>query len=49
MGTVRQGNVGKVSAMEWLVRTGAVLRQPLIEHPTYDFVADLDGRLVCVG
>jgi hypothetical protein len=43
-----QGNLGEFSAMEWLVRAGALVLKPIFEHPDYDLVADFGDRLVRV-
>ena len=44
----RQGDLGELSAMEWLVSRGAALYLPLGHSPDVDVVADFDGRLVRV-
>jgi PD-(D/E)XK endonuclease len=44
----RQGDLGEVSAMQWLVSAGAIVSVPLFANPDYDLVADFDGRLVRV-
>jgi hypothetical protein len=44
----RQGDLGEVSAMEWLVRAGARVFVPVGSSPDYDLVADFGGRLVRV-
>ncbi len=43
-----QGDLGEVSAIEWLVSRGARVYLPLGHSPDCDLVADLDGRLVRV-
>jgi hypothetical protein len=43
-----QGDLGELSAMEWLVGAGAHVSIPLGHSPDYDLVADLDGRLLRV-
>jgi Holliday junction resolvase-like predicted endonuclease len=52
MGTPRgwkqQGDLGEVSALQWLTFAGALVSKPLFESPDYDLVADFDGRLVRV-
>jgi hypothetical protein len=44
----RQGDLGELSAMNWLVRAGAFVFTPLLHSPDYDMIADLDGRLLRV-
>jgi PD-(D/E)XK endonuclease len=44
----RQGDLGELSAMEWLVSAGAALFLPLGHSPDVDVVADFDGQLVRV-
>jgi hypothetical protein len=44
----RQGDLGEMSAMSWLVKAGAFVFKPLFEHPDYDLVADFEGKLVRV-
>jgi hypothetical protein len=44
----RQGDLGELSAMEWLVSAGAALYLPLGHSPDVDIVADFDGELVRV-
>lgn len=41
----KQGDLGEVSAMEWLASTGAKLFIPLFHSPDVDLVADLGGHL----
>jgi hypothetical protein len=48
MTTREQGDLGEVSAIEWLVGRGAKLYLPLGHAPDADLVADLDGQLVRV-
>ena len=43
-----QGDLGELSAIEWLTRNGAVVSKPLFHSPDYDLVADMTGRLVRV-
>jgi hypothetical protein len=43
-----QGNLGELSAMEWLTRAGACVWRSVFEHPDYDLIADFDGKLVRV-
>ena len=40
-----QGDVGELSAMEWLVSEGAHVYLPVFHSPDVDLVAELDGRL----
>ena len=40
-----QGNIGELSALEWLGQISDAVFIPLVEHPDYDVVADLHGRL----
>jgi hypothetical protein len=44
----RQGDLGELSAMEWLVSVGAALYVPLGHSPNVDVVAEIDDRLVRV-
>jgi hypothetical protein len=42
----RQGDLGELSAMEWLAKAGASVFVPLLHSPDYDLVADFgDGPL----
>ena len=42
----RQGDLGELSAMEWLAKAGAAVFVPLLHSPDYDLVADFgDGPL----
>jgi PD-(D/E)XK nuclease superfamily protein len=43
-----QGDLGELSAAEWLVGAGASVFIPLGHSPDYDLVADLEGRLLRV-
>jgi hypothetical protein len=43
-----QGDLGELSALGWLVETGAHVYIPFGHSPDCDLVADLDGRLVRV-
>jgi hypothetical protein len=43
-----QGDLGEVSAVEWLAGTGARVYIPFGHSPDCDLVADLDGHLVRV-
>src|SRR6184192_2564367 len=42
----RQGDLGELSAMEWLVKAGAIVFTPLLHSPDCDVVADVDGELL---
>lgn len=44
----RQGDLGELSAMEWLAREGAVVWTPFGHSPNADLIAELDGALVRV-
>src|SRR5947207_7209753 len=44
----RQGDLGELSAMQWLVARGGTVYVPLLHSPDCDLVADLDGRLIRV-
>jgi PD-(D/E)XK nuclease superfamily protein len=44
----RQGDLGEVSAMQWLVAAGAIVWVPLVSAPDYDLIAEFDDRLVRV-
>jgi PD-(D/E)XK endonuclease len=44
----RQGDLGEVSAMQWLTSIGATVYIPLVHSPDCDLVADLDGKLIRV-
>jgi hypothetical protein len=44
----RQGDIGELSAMEWLASVGAALYLPFGHSPDVDIVAELEGRLVRV-
>jgi hypothetical protein len=41
----RQGDLGELSAMEWLTRAGARIALPLFNDPDYDLIADWGDRL----
>jgi PD-(D/E)XK nuclease superfamily protein len=43
-----QGDLGELSALEWLVSAGAHVYIPFGHSPDCDLVADMDGRLVRV-
>jgi PD-(D/E)XK endonuclease len=42
----QQGDLGEVSAIEWLTRRGALVLAPFGHSPHYDLVAEIDGRLL---
>jgi PD-(D/E)XK endonuclease len=44
----RQGDLGELSAIQWLITAGAFVFIPLMNSPDYDMVADFDGKLVRV-
>jgi hypothetical protein len=44
----RQGDLGELSAMEWFASRGAIVCFPIGHSPDWDFVAELDGRLLRV-
>jgi PD-(D/E)XK endonuclease len=44
----RQGDIGELSAIQWLVSAGAIVSQPLFANPDYDLIADFDGELLRV-
>jgi PD-(D/E)XK endonuclease len=46
--TLEQGDLGEVSAMEWLAGSGARVSLPVGHSPDYDLIADLGGRLLKV-
>jgi hypothetical protein len=41
----RQGEAGELSAMNWLLRAGAIVAKPLFESPDYDLLADFGERV----
>jgi hypothetical protein len=43
-----QGDIGELSAMEWLARQGALIWLPVGHSPDVDLLADLGGRLIRV-
>jgi hypothetical protein len=43
-----QGDLGELSAMEWLVSQGAKVAIPWGHSPDWDLIAELDGRLLRV-
>jgi PD-(D/E)XK endonuclease len=44
----RQGDLGEVSAIEWLTRAGACVSVPLSSNPDYDLIADFGDALIRV-
>jgi hypothetical protein len=48
MNTLEQGDLGEVSAMEWLASRGARISLPFGHSPDYDLIADVGGRLLRV-
>jgi PD-(D/E)XK nuclease superfamily protein len=46
--TLEQGDLGELSAMEWLASVGASIYIPVGHSPDVDVLADLDGRLLRV-
>jgi hypothetical protein len=44
----RQGDLGEVSAMQWLVGAGAIVWVPVVSAPDYDLIAEFEDRLVRV-
>jgi hypothetical protein len=44
----RQGDLGEVSAITWLVRVGATVCVPLLHSPDYDLIAEFEGELLRV-
>lgn len=44
----QQGDLGEVSAIEWLTRKGATVSAPFGHSPDYDLIADFEGRLLRV-
>jgi hypothetical protein len=44
----RQGDLGEVSAMQWLVGRGAVVWAPVVGSPDVDLIAQFDDDLVRV-
>lgn len=43
-----QGDIGELSAMEWLASQGAHIYVPLGHSPDIDLIAELGGRLIRV-
>ena len=44
----RQGDLGELSAMDWFASRGAIVCFPIGHSPDWDFIAELDGRLLRV-
>jgi hypothetical protein len=44
----RQGDLGEVSAIQWLVGAGAIVWVPVVSAPDYDLIAEFGDRLVRV-
>jgi hypothetical protein len=44
----RQGELGELSAREWFASKGAIVCFPIGHSPDWDFIAQLDGRLLRV-
>jgi hypothetical protein len=44
----KQGDLGELSAMEWFAAKGAIVCFPIGHSPDWDFIAELEGRLVRV-
>jgi hypothetical protein len=44
----QQGDLGELSAMEWLTQKGANVFKPVFHSPDIDLVADFGGRLIRV-
>jgi hypothetical protein len=42
----QQGDLGEVSAIDWLTRQGATVALPIGHSPDYDVLAEIDGRLL---
>jgi hypothetical protein len=40
----RQGDIGELSAINWLIGAGAVVSMPMFHSPDYDLVADFGDR-----
>jgi hypothetical protein len=43
-----QGDLGELSAMEWLTKQGAIVAKPVFHSPFWDLVADLGDRILRV-
>jgi hypothetical protein len=44
----QQGDLGEISAIEWLTRQGATVSVPMGHSPDYDLIAEVEGRLLRV-
>ena len=44
----QQGDLGEISAIEWLTRQGATVSLPIGHSPDYDLIAEVDGELARV-
>jgi hypothetical protein len=44
----QQGDIGEVSAIDWLTRMGALVLLPVGHSPDFDLVAEVSGRLLRV-
>lgn len=44
----QQGDLGEISAIEWLARQGATVSVPVGHSPDYDLIAEIHGSLVRV-
>ena len=44
----QQGDLGELSAMQWLTQQGAKVYRPVFHSPDVDLVADISGWLVSV-
>ena len=40
----RQGDIGELSAINWLSKAGAVVSMPMFHSPDYDLIADFGER-----
>lgn len=43
-----QGDLGELSALQWLAWRGAAVAYPVTSSPDWDLIADFDGRLLRV-
>jgi hypothetical protein len=48
MNTREQGDIGELSAMQWLAGAGARLAIPVGHSPDWDLIAEMGGRLLRV-
>jgi hypothetical protein len=44
----QQGDLGELSAIEYLTNRGAAIAMPLFHSPDWDLIAELDGRVLRV-